>query len=235
MPLPEKRGLPTLTPRLAAVAAQVRPGARLLDVGTDHAYLPAYLVGQGICPRAVASDVREGPCARARATVKACNLERDIAVVKTDGLHGFTLEDVDDVVLAGMGGELMLTILEAAPQIRQQRLHLILQPQTDFALVRRRMASWGFALNRELLAAEGHRIYHIFSFTYDGVLRAPDEAAIAFGRPEANRDLLTAYYRKLRSSMLRELEGISRSAAPDEARMETLRKMLHLLSKEEES
>ena len=85
--MPEKRGLPKLTPRLAAVAAQVRPGARLLDVGTDHAYLPAYLVGQGICPRAVASDVREGPCARARATVKTCNLERDIAVVKTDGLR----------------------------------------------------------------------------------------------------------------------------------------------------
>ena len=121
--MPEKRGLPKLTPRLAAVAAQVLPGARLLDVGTDHAYLPAYLVGEGICPRAVASAVRAVPSARARATVKACTLERAIAVVKTDGLHGFTLEVVDDVVLAGMGGELMLTILEAAPQIRQQRLH----------------------------------------------------------------------------------------------------------------
>lgn len=230
----EKRALPKLTPRLAAVASQVRPGARLLDVGTDHAYLPAFLVGTGICPAAVASDVREGPCARARATVEALHLEDRIRVVRADGLQGHNLQEIDDIVLAGMGGELMLSILGQVPQVRCKRLRLILQPQTELAAVRKTMTGWGFELAGEYLAAEGRRLYHIMRFAYDdGTPHSLDRAQAEFGRPEADAALLAACRERQRASLTRELEGLSRSTAPDHGRMAELRELLELLTKEE--
>ena len=231
----EKRSLPKLTPRLAMVASQVRPGARLLDVGTDHAYLPAWLVGSGICPKAVASDVREGPCARARATVQGYGLGDSISVVRADGLEGHGLDEIDDIVLAGMGGELMLSILRQAPWVRQGRLRLILQPQTELPLVRKTMAEWGFVLLGEFLVAEGHHLYHIMRFAYDGRSRILDRAEMVFGHPRAGQDLLARYYARQRASLMRELEGISRSAAPNQQRMEEIRALLELLIKEEQA
>ena len=205
----EKRALPRLTPRLAAVASQVRPGARLLDVGTDHAYLPAFLVGTGICPAAVASDVREGPYARARATVEALHLEDRIRVVRADGLQGHNLQEIDDIVL-------------------------ILQPQTELAAVRKTMTGWGFELAGEYLAAEGRRLYHIMRFAYDdGTPHSLDRAQAEFGRPEADAALLAACRERQRASLTRELEGLSRSTAPDHGRMAELRELLELLTKEE--
>ena len=102
----EKRA--ELSPRLPGVAEMIPEGARLADVGTDHAYLPVWLLQNGRIPSAIASDVREGPLSRARATARACGCFERMSFRLCDGLSGIAPEEVDALVIAGMGGRLSL-------------------------------------------------------------------------------------------------------------------------------
>ena len=100
-----------LTPRLRAVANMVPAGARLADVGTDHAYLPACLLQEGVLQRAVVSDLRRGPLDRARATAERYSLTERMDFRLCDGLSGIDPDEVDAIVIAGMGGETIAAIL----------------------------------------------------------------------------------------------------------------------------
>jgi tRNA (adenine22-N1)-methyltransferase len=165
----------TLTPRLAAAASFVRPDSLLLDVGTDHAYLPIHLCEQGRRSPSVASDINEGPVERATAHVAMSGLSDRITVVRTDGLTGLDRLADDtrplDVVICGMGGELIASILSAAPWIKRSGTRLILQPMTHSEKLREYLLSSGFAPVAERLCAEPHpkggeRIYQIICAEY---------------------------------------------------------------------
>ena len=117
-----------LTPRLAAVAAQVPPGARLADVGTDHAYLPVWLLLAGRIVGAVATDVNQGPLQRGQETAQRYGVAHRMDFRRCDGLAALSPGEVDAVVIAGMGGDLMVHILSAAPWTRDVKL--ILQPMS---------------------------------------------------------------------------------------------------------
>ena len=119
-----------LTPRLRAVANMVPAGARLADVGTDHAYLPACLLQEGVLQRAVVSDLRRGPLDRARATAERYSLTERMDFRLCDGLSGIDPDEVDAIVIAGMGGETIAAILEAAPWTVKGEYLLLLQPKT---------------------------------------------------------------------------------------------------------
>ena len=112
-------GLHDLSPRLRMVADLVPTGIRLADVGTDHAYLPTALLQEGKIPFAVAADLRQGPLASAKATVRRAELEGKVAFRLCDGLRGIRPEEVDGVAIAGMGGETIASILAAAPWTRE--------------------------------------------------------------------------------------------------------------------
>lgn len=104
-----------LSPRLAAIAEQVPQGARLADVGTDHAYLPAWLPAGGAHSGAVATDVREGPSQRGRETARLYKVEDRMVFRCCDGLAAVEPQEADTVVIAGMGGELMARIGRTCP------------------------------------------------------------------------------------------------------------------------
>lgn len=101
-----------LSKRLAAVADMVTPGLVLADIGTDHAYIPIYLVEQQIIPRAIAADANRGPLARASAHIREHALEEKIETRLSDGLAAFSPEEAQSIVIAGMGGALTIRILE---------------------------------------------------------------------------------------------------------------------------
>lgn len=119
-----------LSKRLKLVASFVPEGDRVADVGTDHGYVPIWLVGTGRCPGAVAMDVRQGPLDRARAHIRESGLEDKIQVRLCDGLSGSIPGEVDTVVIAGMGGELMLRILEEGRHMWESTAHFVLSPQS---------------------------------------------------------------------------------------------------------
>ena len=158
-----------LTPRLMTAVPYVRGGCLLADVGTDHAYLPIYLCEQGrltpviagngesLC--AIASDINKGPVERADQHIEAAGLSGVIRTVRTDGLTGLDAYDPADIIIFGMGGELIAAILEAAPWVNREGRRLILQPMTHAEKLREYLLSTGFAIVGETLSREGERIY----------------------------------------------------------------------------
>lgn len=150
-----------LTQRLRAIAEQIPQNARLADVGTDHGYLPVWLLLNGRIESAVAADLREGPLERGKETARQYGLSDKISFRLCNGLAGIVEHEVDTIVVAGMGGETIAAILEAAPWTREGKL-LLLQPMTGTFQLRSWLQSHGYAILNEVLAQEGKRLYSIW-------------------------------------------------------------------------
>ena len=151
-----------LTPRLRMAADLVPAGARLADVGTDHAYLPAALILEGKIPFAIAADLRLGPLTRAKETVRQAGLMGKVAFRLCDGLSGIRPQEVDAAAIAGMGGETIAAILGAAPWTREG-VPLILQPMSSMPDLRKWLQENGFTIQEERLAREGNILYTALS------------------------------------------------------------------------
>ncbi len=156
-----------LDPRLLCAAGFVRRGARVCDVGCDHAYLPIFLCKSGRAEAALASDVNEGPCARARENVRANGCSDKVRVVCADGLCGADGFDPTDIVICGMGGELIARIVFSSPLTRRDGVRLILQPMTKAPALRDALAGQGFEIADEALVRDG-RIYQVIVAEYSG-------------------------------------------------------------------
>ena len=166
-----------------AAAALVRDGAVFADIGTDHAYLPLYLLSRGRILRAVAADIGEGPLSRARANIVEAGEEGRIRTVLTDGLIGLEDEGLSDIAICGMGGELIVRILSNAPFVKQKGIRLILQPMTRAAVLRRYLAENGFAIVEEIPSRAAGRVYSCLAAEYDGVCRTLSPARAEVGYP----------------------------------------------------
>jgi len=154
-----------LGPRLQTVASFVPKGAKLGDIGTDHAYLPISLYETQQIAKAVAIDVHEGPYQSALAAVKGRNLEAVIDVRFGDGLMPLEVGEVNVLTLAGMGGRTMLEIFSARPDILLGVTDLILQPQGAEGAVRLTLLKEGWRLKTERLVEEEDRIYVVMAFS----------------------------------------------------------------------
>lgn len=150
-----------LTPRLAEIAALVPEGARLADVGTDHAFLPLSLLLSGKIESAIASDLRTGPLAHARKNAKEYGCLDKISLRLGAGLEEIAAAECDTVTVAGMGGETIAQILRDAPWCKDGRHMLILQPMTMIPALRQFLWSQGFEIQREAICTEGWRTYVI--------------------------------------------------------------------------
>lgn len=151
-----------LSKRLDRVASFVPQGARLLDVGSDHAYLPLWLLSEGKIQFAIAGEVVEGPYQIALANVQA-SAHRDRATVRlADGLAAAQDQDkIDTVVIAGMGGALIADILSRGSEILQGVQRLILQPNNQEDQVRKWLSQKGYAIQAEAVVEEGGKFYEI--------------------------------------------------------------------------
>jgi len=140
----------------------VPPGARIADIGTDHALLPIALIRSGRVDHAVATEVRTGPFLVAKSAVEGCGLADRIAVRLGDGLAPLRAGEVDTAIIAGMGGNTIVEILGKSLLVSQLD-RLILQPMTKAATVRRWLTDKGWELEQEELVREEGRIYEIIS------------------------------------------------------------------------
>ena len=171
-----------LSARLAAVAALVPAGASVIDVGTDHAMVPVWLVQAGSCPHVLATDIRPGPLRNAAALLERTGTGDRIRLMQTDGLAGIDPGGYDAVIIAGMGGETVASILSAAPWTRSGAL-LILAPQSKQAQLRRFLIKSGYGITAERLAADAGRVYPILT-ARGGVSPDYSEAELHLGRLE---------------------------------------------------
>lgn len=201
-----------LSPRLRAAADWVPDGAVVCDVGTDHAYLPAALLREGRIPRAIATDLRTGPLRRAAETVRRLALQERMELRLCSGLDGVGPDEADLITLCGMGGEVIRSILEAAPWTRQG-VELILQPQSHQGTLRHWLTAHGYRILRERVAREGQRWYPLLLVTGGEEPLPYSPAAELAGHPlrwvpEANR---RDYLLFLRGTWTGILSGLARS------------------------
>lgn len=152
-----------LSKRLATIAALVPPGSSLADIGTDHAYLPVYLVSEGLVPRAIAGEVNPGPFAAAGEALARVGLADRVSLRFGDGLTVLVAGEVDTVVIAGMGGLTIIEILAAWPEVTGSLKRLILQPMQAAAPLRRWLAENGWRLLAEALVEEDGRLYEVMA------------------------------------------------------------------------
>jgi tRNA (adenine22-N1)-methyltransferase len=155
---------PVLSRRLECVLSLVRPCALLADVGTDHALLPVAAVCRGVTQRAIATDLREAPLAGARAHIARMGVTDRVVALRGDGLATVLHRGVDAVVMAGMSGDSMLRICEAAPQVLATVEQLIVQPNQNVYEVRAWALRSGWHLRDEQMLEERGQFFVVCAF-----------------------------------------------------------------------
>ena len=148
-----------LSKRLQAVADLVSPGMRLADIGTDHAYIPIYLMENEKIPQAIAMDINKGPLERAEEHIKAHGLEHQIQTRLSDGMAKLQAGEADCAVIAGMGGALMIKILEEGRKTAFQLQELVLQPQSELEKFRIYLLENGYRVLAEDMVYEDGKYY----------------------------------------------------------------------------
>jgi len=170
-----------LSKRLRAVADLVTPGMRLADVGTDHGYVPIYLVERKLVPSAIAMDVNEGPLNRARENIREHGLEEWISTRLSDGLTNLKIEETDSVIAAGMGGGLVIRILSDQKEKAERLREIILQPQSGIAKVRKYLNENGWQIVEEDMVLEDGKYYPMMK-AVRGEEEPYSEAELEFGK-----------------------------------------------------
>lgn len=170
-----------LNERLLTAVQFVREGSRLADVGTDHGYLPISLILEGRIAFAIAADINRGPLDKADENIHKYALDGKIKTVLCDGLRSIDKDEVDDVAIFGMGGELIVKILDEAPWLKDPAKRLILQPMTHPEKLRKYLADNGYRIIGEALSFDRGKIYQTICAEYDGIIRKFDDITLLYG------------------------------------------------------
>ncbi len=154
--------------RLSVCASFVRKGAALADIGTDHAYLPVWLAKNNIIKSAVAADIRPMPLEHGTENIRKYGCENIVSTRLSDGLDEFSEGEADDIVMAGMGAELIVNIIDRTTWLKNPDLHLILQPMTRAHVLRKYLCENGFEIIEEKACAHGGKNYTVMLAEYSG-------------------------------------------------------------------
>lgn len=158
--------------RLSLCAEMVREGSRLADIGTDHGYLPIALCLSGRIPSALACDINPLPLRSAEENIARYGLSDRIQTRLSDGLKEVRCDEVDDIVIAGMGGELIRDILTAAPWVKDENKHLVLQPMTHHEDLVKWLYESGFEITAQKAVLDEGKYYTVLSARHTGKGRA---------------------------------------------------------------
>lgn len=208
----------SLGPRLSLCAELLRPGRPMADIGTDHGYLPIWLLKTGAVDRAIASDINPGPLDAARRHGQLYGVGDELRLVQGDGLSRISPEDADDIVIAGMGGELILHIIGSTPWLSCADKRLVLQPMSAVDKLRTGLWQRGFAVQKELAARENGKVYSAFSVGYAGELGEMDSIYPYMGRLEPGSEEVSAYADKALRGLRNSLLGAEHNGWQEEAR-----------------
>lgn len=144
---------------MKAVSSMVTPGNILADIGTDHGYVPIALVQGKKIPKAIAMDVNKGPLQRACEHIAECQLEDYIETRLSDGVKELKVGEVDTILIAGMGGELVIRILSEGKEVCRSAKELVLQPQSELEKVRTFLRDEKYKLVDEDMVIEDGKYY----------------------------------------------------------------------------
>lgn len=177
-----------LSDRLSAAASLVKGGGIVADIGTDHGYLPVYLIQSGRIERAIAADIGKMPLENARKAVVQYGLADKIELRLSDGLSSFRENEIDEIVFAGMGGTLIAEKLKETSWIKKEKYHFVFQPQSRAEDLREFLFANGFEIGDEIAVHEGNRFYIAFDAYYTGKIREFTAADCFLGKLPKTED-----------------------------------------------
>ena len=170
-----------LSKRLSAVAGLVTEGASVADIGTDHGYIPIWLAKRVPAVKLIAMDVNEGPLERAREHILAEGLSDRIDLRLSDGFSALDPGEVHTIIAAGMGGGLVIHILEANPAVTDSVQEFILQPQSEIERVRAYLEREGYTIVREEMVEEDGKYYPMMKAVHRREIIPYSEVELLYG------------------------------------------------------
>ncbi len=221
----------TLDKRMKAVANCVREGAVIADIGTDHGKLPIYLVQTGRAKRAIASDINRLPLEKAKGNIEKYGLNEKIDTILTDGLSGIERFSPTDVVIAGMGGEMIADILENST-VKKEGVRFVLQPMTKEGTLREYLTNNGYLIYDENIVKE-RKIYQIICAEYTGEKYILTPAEILLGRKniEKEDELFGEFAQRVIEITRGKIEGKKRAGLNIDEEMKTLFELEEILKR----
>lgn len=204
--------------RLETIGRLVTAGSVVADIGTDHAYLPVWLIEQGCIQKAIAGDIAQGPCQAARSTIAQHGLQQQVEVRMGSGLSVVQPGEASCITIAGMGASTMIAILEADMSVAEAAEALILQPMAGAASLRKWLCTHGWELVDEELVDDAPHFYEIMA-ARRGVSGAYSEAEYAVGPVLLAKQhaLLTKQLERQLSTTRQLLENMGRSERAKES------------------
>lgn len=200
-----------LSTRLLACCNFIHQGDRVADIGCDHGYLGIYLLTNGVAKSVIESDVAEGPLQSAMRNAMKFGTKNKMTFHLSDGARNIP-RDFDVMVCAGMGADTIMSILSAAPWLKDSKYRLVLQCQSKRPELRQWLYDEGFRINRETLAKDGKFVYSIMEVVYDpGHGIAPAETYITPQLLEDNHPLLPEYYARVKHGIELTIYGLKRA------------------------
>ena len=206
----------TIDNRLKVCADMVSGNGIVCDVGTDHAYLPAYLIENNICDYAIASDINEGPLKFAQQTIIKYHIEDKIRLLKSDGLKNIPSENVSDVVIAGMGGETIAEIISGTQWLKSG-VNLVLQPMTRAGYLRKWLYNNGFEISEEKAVIQDRFVYTVIRAFYSGYRFNIGKVAEIVGRMSLETDAGMKYCQNQLSKINNIAMGLSKAGKTEDS------------------
>lgn len=202
--------------RMRVIADLVRKGGTVCDVGTDHAFIPVELILSGKCKGAVITDISAPSLEKGITNVKKSGIRDKVKSFCANGTLGAELDGVTDVIIAGMGGELISSIIGQDPRLKNEALRFILQPMSRAEELRIFLAENGFETEKEIKVESEGRFYAILQVRYTGKSFSPDTRHILLGvTPNAENEADIRYAEKILHVLETKLSGIKMSAQTD--------------------
>ena len=219
-----------ISKRLEAVATYVRDGAVVADIGTDHAYIPIYLAQNNKSKKILASDINEGPIARAKENISLYGLNNLITTQIANGLDGIETFSPNDIIICGMGGELISEIIEKSDYVKREGIRLILQPMTSVYELRKYLQKGFFTVDENIIFEDG-KYYQIMCVTYDGIDRGYSDFQLEFGLKniEKREDVFVNFLNFTFVKKQKKLDGLKKGGCDTSALEEEIRELEKML------
>lgn len=207
----------SLDNRLQAVAKLVRPKSYFADIGTDHGYLPVYLVQNGNISRAIAADIHDKPLQQAEHTIQKYRLRDQITLCLSDGLDNID-PAVTDIAIAGMGGEQIAAIIGRCDWIHSPEKRLIVQPMTKECHLRIFLSQQGYHIEKEVFVEDNHHLYTVMLLQFTGAAYDLSAEEAHAGKSIEQTDPAAIHYLSKKCTQLRKIaDGYKKAGKMEKA------------------
>lgn len=199
----------SLDKRLSLCTSFVRNGVKIADIGTDHAYLPIWLMLNGKIESALACDINEGPLMSGKADIEKYSLSDKITLRLSDGLENVKESEADDIIIAGMGGELIARIISSCSWAKNSEKRFILQPMTKCEVLIKELYENGFEILSQKACECDKKHYTVMLVKYTGKCETPESAFLYTGKLDVSDEQSKIYLSHIISHLQKRAIGNS--------------------------